>query len=90
MSEEIFYPVIGFEEDYYISTIGRIYSVKRSIFLKGTKNNNDAIIFSLYKNGNVHYTNLKKIMKENGLYKKSNVLKGKSILNISEKCTLEF
>lgn len=69
MSIEKFCHLKGFENNYLISPQGRIYSMKRGKFLKGTKNYNDTIIYSLCKNGRIHHTNSRKIMIENGLFK---------------------
>ena len=90
---EIFYPISGFEDEYLISSLGRVYSKKRNIILKASKNNRGVGVINLFKNGKVYSTNVNKLIREN-IYQEPiyNTSKYEYIINISsdEKHTLEF
>jgi hypothetical protein len=88
--KEIFYPVKDFEEYYMISNLGRVYSKRRNIFLKASKNNKNVGILALYKNNKMYYKTLTKLIRENIYF--NELLKYEHSVKISqdEKHTIEF
>jgi hypothetical protein len=86
---EIFYPIKDFEEFYMISNLGRVYSKKRNIILKATKNYKNVGVLNLYKNNKVYNTNANRLIRENIYYNESKCENSVTIC-LDEKHTIEF
>ena len=62
MEKEVWKPVVGYEDLYEVSNLGRVWSVKKNIFRKLRKDRDGYLVVSLCKNGEYEWPQVHRLV----------------------------